>query len=174
MLTRITKENFVPSGPKFRVYDYWYNTLVDYLNTLSTSTVTTAIVTLDATKIVGTAAGDIGHANGTILVAAPTSDYALEFIDAVLIFDYDTAAYTGGNNDMVIRVGSVAMTTAMTDTNCIKATGDKVFRVGCTATQLSLGVGSTINLYSTAFTQPGTAAGVCRVHVSYRVHATGL
>jgi hypothetical protein len=32
VFTRITKSNFVPSGPKFRVYDYWYNILVDALN----------------------------------------------------------------------------------------------------------------------------------------------
>jgi len=75
---------------------------------------------------------------------------------------------------MVIRVGSVAATTAMTDTNCIKATGDKVFRLGAIDTEKSLGVGSTINLSSTAFTNPGTAAGVLRVYTTYRIITTGL
>jgi len=105
--------------------------------TATVSPLKTVTVTLTATEIVGTAAGDIGHANGAILVSAPTSDYALEFVSAVLIYDYNTAAYTGGANDMVIRVGTVAQTTAMTDTNCIKAVGDKVFRLGAIATFLS-------------------------------------
>jgi len=47
----------------------------------------TVLTTLTATQIVGTAAGDIGNANGAILVAAPSSDYALEFVSAVLIYD---------------------------------------------------------------------------------------
>ena len=143
-------------------------------STTNTSNIYTASVTLTATEIVGNSAGDIGHTNGAIIVAAPSSDYSLEFVSAVLIFDYATAAYTGGNNDMVFRVGDQAASTAITDTNCIKATGDKVFRLGAIATEKSLPVGSTINLYGTAFTQPGTAAGVLRVHVNYRIHTTGL
>lgn len=134
----------------------------------------TVLTTLTATEIVGTSAGDIGHASGAILVAAPSSDYALEFVSAVLVFDYATAAYTGGANDMVINVGTVAATSALTDTNCIKATGDKVFRLGAISTEKSLPVGSTINITSTAFTQPGTAAGVLRVYTTYRKIATGL
>lgn len=147
------------------------------INSYETATVSplkTVTVTLTATEIVGTSAGDIGHANGAILVAAPSSAYALEFVSAVLIFDYATAAYTGGANDMVIRVGTVAQTTAMTDTNCITANGDKVFRLGAIATEKSLPVGSTINLAGTAFTNPGTAAGVLRVKVTYRTITTGL
>lgn len=144
--------------------------------TLETSNVVehTALVTLTATEIVGTAAGDIGHADGAILVAAPSSDYALEFVSAVLVYDYDTAAYTGGNNDMVIRAGSTAVSSAVTDTSCIKATGDTVFRLGAISTEKRLTVGTTINLAGTAFTQPGTAAGVLRVHITYRTHKTNL
>lgn len=43
---RITKTNFSQmSGPKFRVYDYWYNILVDALNTIEdTGTVPTTIM----------------------------------------------------------------------------------------------------------------------------------
>ena len=37
-------------------------------------------VTLTAAEIVGTAAGDIGHANGATIVAAPASGFALEFL----------------------------------------------------------------------------------------------
>lgn len=135
----------------------------------------TDLVTLTATQIVGTSAGDIGHADGAVLVAAPGAGYALEFVSAVFIFDYSTAAYTGGADDAVIRVGTVAHTAALTDANYIKAAGDKVYVVRPLSTaELSLPVNSTINLAGTAFTNPGTAAGVLRVHVTYKVHTTNL
>lgn len=47
-LSRIVKANFVPPGygPKFKVYDYWYNLLVDKLNALTSVTeATTTILT---------------------------------------------------------------------------------------------------------------------------------
>ena len=46
--------------------------------------------------------------------------------------------------------------------------------MAATNTEKSLPVGSTINITSTAFTQPGTAAGVLRVYTTYRKIATGL
>lgn len=143
-----------------------------------TSNVTefTVLTTLTAAEIVGTAAGDIGHANGATLVAAPSSDYALEFVSAVLIYDYDTAAYTGGNNDLVIALGSAgaAVSTAITDANLIGAAGDKVLRISAIATEKNLTVGTGISLRGTAYTNPGTAAGVLRVYTTYRIYTTGL
>ena len=191
-LTKVTTLNYSTSPDNTPVPAGVYNKAVDVINNMSstlalanlvatslnsTSTVSgiyTTEVTLTKTEIVGTDAGDIGHASGAIVVAAPTSDYSLEFVSAVLIFDYSTAAYTGGNNDMAFRVGTIAASAALTDTNCIKATGDKVFRIGAIATEKSLPVGSTINLYGTAFTDPGTAAGQLRVQINYRIHKTGF
>lgn len=136
----------------------------------------TTLTTLTAAEIVGTAAGDIGHANGATLVAAPSSDYTLEFVSAVLIYDYATAAYTGGADDLVIALGSggAALTTAITDANLIKAAGDKVLKISAIATEKNLTVGTAISLRGTAYTNPGTAAGVLRVYTTYRVVTTGL
>lgn len=136
----------------------------------------TVLTTLTAAEIVGTAAGDIGHANGATLVAAPSSDYALEFVSAVLVYDFATAAYTGGADDLVIALGSggAALTTAITDANLIKAAGDKVLRISAIATETPLTVGTAISLRGTAYTNPGTAAGVLRVYTTYRVVTTGL
>jgi hypothetical protein len=62
-LDRITKSNFISpgDGPKFKVYDYWYNVLVDYLNGVST--------TLEslATGITAFATG--GQASATLLAS---------------------------------------------------------------------------------------------------------
>lgn len=134
----------------------------------------TKLVTLSATEIVGTSAGDIGHASGAVIVAAPGAGYTLEFVSATLIMDYDTAAYTGGNNDAVFRLGTTAVSSALTDASCFKASADAILRVGAIATEKVYTANSTINLAGTAFTQPGTAAGVVRVYVTYRQIATGL
>ena len=134
--------------------------------------------TISATEIVGTAAGDLGHANGVELVAAAGSGYALEFISAIAIYDFDTAAYTGGGNDTTINLGSggAAITGVVTSANLLGAAGDKIVRfdpLSTAALPVSVGVGISMNSI-TAWTQPGTAAGVLRVQTSYRIHRTGL
>lgn len=136
----------------------------------------TVLTTLTATEIVGTAAGDIGHTNGATLVAAPSSDYALEFVSATLIYDYATAAYGGGADDLVVAIGSggAAFTSAITDANLLTAAGDKVLTIKSIATELPLTVGTAISLRGTAYTNPGTAAGVLRVYTTYRIITTGL
>ena len=139
----------------------------------------TTIVTVDSTKIVGTAAGDIGHADGAILVAAPGTGSTLEFVSAFIIYDHATADFAGGNNDAVIQVGvtgtQVAMSSAITDASLLTASGDKMLRLGSIATELVYADNGVISLYGTAFTNDGgTVAGLLRVHITYRVHTTGL
>lgn len=142
---------------------------------IASSVIQTASVTLTATEIVGTSAGDLGHADGAIIVAAPGTHNVLEFISAVMIYDFDTAAYTGGGNDLVMRQGTTAVSGATTSANLLGAAGDKIVYVAALAAAgVALTENSTLNLSSTAWTQPGTAAGVLRVKVAYRVHASGL
>ena len=137
-------------------------------------------VTLTATEIVANAAGALAHADGSILVAAPGTGYTLEFISAVLIYDHATADYTGGGDDVVINVGvtgtQLAQSSVINKADLLTAAGDKiVFISSLDAADLALVDNSAISLFAgTAFTQPGTAAGVLRCHVSYRVHTTGL
>ena len=133
-------------------------------------------VTLTATEIVGTGAGDLGHSGGAILVAAPSSAYALEFVSATLIYDFNTAAYTGaGANDLVVRIGTTAVSSAIADADLLLAAGDQVVHVrALSAADYDLPVGSSINLSSTAVTQPGTSAGVIRAIVTYRQITTNL
>jgi len=150
------------------------------INSYETATVSpykTVTVTLTASEIVGTAAGDIGHANGATLVAAPSSDYTLEFVSAVAIYDFDTAAYTGGANDLVIAIGSggAAISGVCSTANLLGAAGDKiVYFLPLATAAVPMTVGTGISLRGTAYTQPGTAAGVLRVKVTYRTITTGL
>ena len=137
----------------------------------------TVLTTLTATEIVGTAAGDIGHANGATIVTAPSSDYTLEFVSAVAIYDYNTATYGGGASDLVIAIGSAgaAISGVCTAANLLGAAGDKIVYFKPLATvAVPMTVGTGISLRGTAFTNPGTAAGVLRVYTTYRKILTGL
>jgi len=140
----------------------------------------TALTTLTATEIVGTAAGDVAHADGAILVAAPGTGYTLQFISAVLIYDHDTADYTGGGNDTVINVGvtgtQVAHTTAIAAAAMWTASADSITQVvELSASDQALVDNNVISLFAgTAPTQPGTAAGVLRCYVTYNVITHGL
>lgn len=142
---------------------------------LSENTIQYAEVTLTAAEIVGTAAGDIGATAGAPLVAAQAGKI-LEFVSAVLIYDYDTAAYTGGGDDVVIRQGTTAVSAAIAKADLLADTADDIAYVNAlSAADIKLTANSTINLFAgTAFTQPGTAAGVLRCKVAYRVHTSGL
>lgn len=134
-------------------------------------------ITLTATEIVGTSAGDLGHASGAICIPGVSSAFALEFVSAILIYDFDTAAYTDGGNDLVVCIsgGGATLSGATSAANLIGAAGDKIVSVyPLTAAGNPLSVGTGFNLKSTAWTQPGTAAGVLRCQFQYRIHKTGL
>lgn len=138
------------------------------------SVVKTTEVTLTATEIVGTDAGDIGHSAGAVLVAAQ-SGITYEFISAVLIYDFDTAAYTGGADDLVVRQGTTAVSAAIAAADLLGDTADDIaFVSALSAADIKLTANSTLNLAGTAYTQPGTAAGVLRVVVTYREITTNL
>lgn len=138
-------------------------------------TIYVAEVSISAAEIVGTAAGDLGHADGVELVAAPGAGKALQFVDAVIIYDYDTAAYTGGaGDDLTVFINAVAASGAIATADLITKAGDTVIALHGVSTDYVIGVNSNINLACTAVTNPGTAAGVIRAKVAYRVITTGL
>jgi len=139
--------------------------------------VITEQATLTATEIVGTSAGDLGHANGAVLIAGVSSAYVMEFVSAIAIYDFATAAYTGGGNDLVICYsgGGATLSGATSSANLLGAAGDKIVSIyPLTTAGNPLTAGAGISAKSTAWTQPGTAAGVVRFKVSYRLHVTGL
>ena len=147
-----------------------------------TATVTeyTTIVTIDSTKIVGIAAGDLGHADGAILVASPGTGYTQEFVSAFIIYDHSTADFAGGGNDLVIQVGvngaQVAMSSAFSQATLLTGSADAMMRVSAIPTESVYSDNGAISLFAgTPLTNDGgTAAGQLRVHLTYRVHTTGL
>jgi len=136
------------------------------------------LITISKAAIIGTAAGDFGHANGYALVAdaAVGAAQICELVSAVVISDRATAAYTAGGNITVNETGGAALTGLVSAANSLGAATDKV------ATFVPLAAGATVRtvakglslVSSAAFTDPGTAAGVVRVLVRYRLVNTGL
>lgn len=138
---------------------------------IADSVIQTATVVLDADDIVGTAAGDIGHASGAILVAAPGATKVLEFVSAVLIYDFDTSAYTGGGDDNVIQLGTTVVSAAIAGADLLEAAADKIAYVNAlSAADIALAANQPLAFHGTALTQPGDAAGTLSVRITYRVH----
>ena len=143
---------------------------------LDETTIQYAEVAIASANIVGSDAGDIAHTAGAELVAAQGADKVIEFISAVAIYDHDTADYTGGGDDCVVRVGTTTLTPAIAKADLLGASGDKVTQAPpLTTADIPLTANENLNFFAgTAFTQPGTAAGVLRVKVAYRVHTLRL
>lgn len=134
-------------------------------------------VEIPSAAITGTAAGQLGHANGVPLAAAPGADYALELVSAVMVNDRDTAAYGGGGNVTINwSGGGAAVTGLVSAANSLGAANDtRHLFVPLAAAAMPLVANAGFNLVAaSAFTQPGTAAGVLRLTIRYRVHRLGL
>jgi hypothetical protein len=133
---------------------------------------------ITAADIIATDADKFGHANGYPLVAAPGAGYVVEFISGVVVYDFDTAAYTdGGDTTVNLSGGGAAQSDPVAAENFIGAAADKivVLRPPTAAAGVAMVDNAGLNLVAaTAFTNPGTAAGVIRYAITYRVIATGL
>lgn len=148
-------------------------------DTLQVAGIEEKVITVEIgpADIVGTGAGQLGHANGVPLVAAPGADKAHELVSVVMVNDRDTAAYTdGGNVSINWSGGGAAITGVVSAANSLGSAGDtRTLFVPLAAAATALVANAGLNLVAaSAFTQPGTAAGVLRLTVRYRVHTLGL
>jgi len=137
----------------------------------------TADVTISAADIIGTSAGQFGHSAGYPLVAAQGADKAVEFVSAIVVNDRATAAYTGGGNVTVnLSGGGAAQSGLVSAANSLGAAADtKHVFYPLTTAAVALVANAGLNLVAaSAFTNPGTAAGVLRIRTTYRVHTLGL
>lgn len=144
---------------------------------LAANTLQVASGTISSANITGTSAGQLGHANGVVLVAAGGAHVINEFVSAIIIVDFATAAYTGGGNTGIkIGGGGAALSGVVANTVIVQASADIIQQfVPLAATALTPTENTSLNLVTaSAPTQPGTAAGVIRWICTYRQHATGL
>jgi len=136
---------------------------------IDTNVIQTDKITISATDIV----------SGTTmkqLVAAPASGSYLQLLSCTIAYTFGTAAYTGGGN-VTIALGTTAITGLISAANSFGKGSSAVIQFvplavaaidisALTATALN------INVASTAFTQPGTAAGTAVAYVTYQIHTT--
>ena len=144
---------------------------------LDTSILQYAAVAISSADIVSASAGKLSHAQGQILVAAPAAGNAIELVSATLIYDYAGAGYGGGGNLTINWAGGgVALTGLVSAANSLGAAADKVVTFYPLSTAAVAIVSATgLNLVSSSVPWTlGSATGVARVKVVYRVHATGL
>lgn len=129
----------------------------------------TTTVNLTATQIVGTDPEKIGHVGGVTLVAAPGAGKALELVSAVLVYTFDTAAYTGGDDDLTIQDNSgTPFTGAITTASLLGAGFDSIVKVNfLAAAGVSLSENTKLALIGTPYTNGGAANGILDVIVTY-------
>jgi|WetSurMetagenome_2_1015567.scaffolds.fasta_scaffold10214_6 hypothetical protein len=133
--------------------------------------------TITSADIVATGTGKFGHANGYPLVTAVGSHNVPEFVSAVLIYDYAGAAYgAGGNVTVNLSDGGAAQSDLVAAANFCGAASDKVVlvRPPTAIAAVPLVENAGLNLVAASAFTLGSATGVIRYAVVYRVHATGL
>lgn len=131
---------------------------------------------ISSANIVGTGAGQLGHANGVILIPAGGAHVVNELISVVTHYDFSVAAYTGGGNVTVNNgAGGAALTGLVSAANSFGAAADNSdLFIPLSTASIPLVENGPINLVAAAaFTQPGTAAGVIRWIANFRRYNTG-
>ena len=138
----------------------------------------TTEVAISSANIVGTSAGQLGHAQGVPLVAAPGTGKALEFCGAVVIYDYAGAGYgAGGNVTVNWAAGGAAVSSYVSAANSLGAGADKIVNLlplELATAGAPLVANAALHLVAASAFTLGSATGVVRVKVSFRVHTTGL
>jgi hypothetical protein len=127
---------------------------------------------ISSAAVTGTAAGQLGHAQGVILVPAAPVGCINELISCVVAMDFATAAYTAGGGNVTINIsgGGAALTGLVTGTVLIQAAADIIVElVPLAATKNTYTSANGLALVDTvAPTNPGTAAGVINWVCAYR------
>lgn len=112
------------------------------------------------------------------VVAAPGADKAIELISATVIYKFATAAYGAGGALSIAFSGGSDVSSVISAANSFGAAGDKVTQCSMLDTAngipLLVNTGLVIKAATANFTNPGTAAGIARIKVAYRVHTLGL
>lgn len=112
------------------------------------------------------------------VVAAPGANKITEFISAILIYDRETATYANGGDVTIEYSGGATVSTTIAAADSFGSGTDEVFdfmRLNA-AGGLTKDVNTALVITNAtgAFTDPGTAAGIARLQITYKIHTTGL
>jgi len=144
---------------------------------LDVTTLQTASGTISSPNITGTSAGQLGNAQGVVLVSAPGAGKVLQLDSAVIMYTFATAAYTGGGNITVnTGGGGAAQTGLISYANSVgKGSSTTIVFYPLTTAGVALTSNTGLNLVAaSAPTQPGTAAGTIAWQVWYTVLSPGF
>lgn len=133
--------------------------------------------TVSKADIIGTSALQFGHAQGYPILTAQGADVGHEFVGLTLVAARSVAAYTGGGNITVnVEGGGAALTGVLSAANSLGAATNKIgfFRPLAAAAEVVVANKGFNLVAASAFTDPGTAAGVLRGRLYYRLHTLGL
>jgi hypothetical protein len=129
-----------------------------------------ATVTQTAAQMILTTAGTLSHANGLIVVPAAPTGFVNVLHRAIVSYTYSTAAFTGGGNT-TFNIGSGgAALTGLIATTTLWQNGASIIQefVPLSTVAFPITTATSINLVTaSAITNPGTAAGSCKVYVWY-------
>lgn len=131
-------------------------------------------VDISAANIIGTAAGQLGHANGVILVPAAAAGFVNVLEKIVTSYTFGVAAYTaGGNVTGNIGGGGAALTGLVSAANSFGKASSNIIELNPLAVAgNALTSAQSINLVAaSAFTNPGTATGTIKCHVWWKTVA---
>jgi hypothetical protein len=125
---------------------------------------------ISSANITGTAAGQLGHANGVIMVPAGGTHVINRLVGASVNYNFATAAYTGGGAITVnIGGGGAALTGTISYANSVgKGSNAYIDFVPLAAAANVYTENNPLNLVAASSpTQPGTAAGTVTYTVWY-------
>ena len=135
----------------------------------------TSPIKIGRDSIVGTDKGSIGHPEGALLLESPGEDTVLELISAVLIYNFKDAAYTGGEDNVVIKSGisEISGPTASKDLVC--AEEDSILLITPMASfGAPLIAGKGLRLCGTPYKNLDEASGEITGYISYRIINIGM
>lgn len=128
-------------------------------------------VNLTAAQMILTTAGTLSHANGLIVVPAAPTGFVNIFDRLVVSYTEATAAFTGGGNTTVnIGGGGAALTGLIATTSLWQSASNVIYEFKPLATVATpMTTAQSINLVTaSAITNPGTAAGSCKIYCWYK------
>jgi len=129
-----------------------------------------AVVTQTAAQMILTTAGTLSHAQGLIVVPAAPTGFVNILHRAIVSYTFATAAFTGGGNTTFNIGGGGAALTGLIATTTLWQNASSIIQefVPLSTVAFPITTATSINLVTaSAITNPGTAAGSCKVYVWY-------
>lgn len=123
-----------------------------------------------AAQMILTTAGNLSHANGLIVIPAAPTGFVNIFHRGIVSYTFGTAAFTGGGNTTFNQGGGGAALTGLIATTTLWQNASSIIQefVPLSTVAFPVTKENSVNLVTaSAITNPGTAAGSCKVYAWY-------